>query len=109
MFFFQEWREKTFANVKCKNIQLLNEVDRIAYRNYDSYLPCDAFLTAVFVFPEKCIQTKSQHHATIELQGHHTRGQMVLDHKRRNKHNVTLIETLNEEEVKNALYFAATS
>lgn len=70
---------------------------------------CDAFLMAVFVFPEKCIQTRSQYHATIELHGFHTRGQMVLDHKRRNKHNVTIIETLNEEEVKNALHFTATA
>ncbi|XP_055301092.1 nucleoside hydrolase-like isoform X2 [Sitodiplosis mosellana] len=104
-----EWRIKTFADVDCKNIQLLNEIDRIAYRNCSSFLPCDAFLTAVFVFPEKCIQTKSQHHATIELQGFHTRGQMVLDHKQRNKHNVTIIETVYEEEVKKALYFTATS
>lgn len=87
----------------------MNEVDAIAYRNYDSFLPCDAFLTAVFVFPDKCIKTKSQNHATIELQGFHTRGQMVLDHKRRNKHNVTIIETLNEDEVKKALHFSAIS
>lgn len=89
-------------------MQLLNKIDKIAYRNSNTFLPCDAFLTAVFVFPE-CIKTKSQYHATIELQGFHTRGQMVLDHQRRNKHNVIIIETLNEDDVKSALHFTATS
>lgn len=64
---------------------------------------------AVFLFPDKCIRTKKQYHATIELHGHHTRGQMVLDHLRKFKQNVTIIETIDGEEMKKILLFAATS
>ncbi|XP_031628266.1 inosine-uridine preferring nucleoside hydrolase-like isoform X2 [Contarinia nasturtii] len=103
-----EWRFKTFEHVKCKNVALFNEIDEIAYKDCDSFAPCDAYLTAAFLFPEKCILTKRQYHATIELQGAHTRGQVVLDHNRRNKHNITMIQTMNEEEVKNALILAGT-
>lgn len=106
---FQEWRFKTFENTDCRNIQLLNEIDKISYRNCPTFMPCDAFLTAAFLFPDKCIGRKRQYHATIELTGRHTRGQLVLDHLRKNNHNVTIIETFNEEEFKKILYWTATS
>lgn len=89
-------------------MQLFNEIDSVAYKNFDSFVPCDAYLTAAFLFPKKCIRTKQQYHATIELQGVRTRGQVVIDHTHKNKSNVTIIETLYEEEVKNALLFADT-
>lgn len=63
----------------------------------------------MFIFSDKCVQSKKQYHATIELQGLHTRGQMVLDHLKKNNHNVTIIETFNEEEFKKVLHWTATS
>lgn len=66
-------------------------------------MPCDAYLTALFLFPEKCIRKKHSNHVTVELHGNYTRGQMVLDHLGKNEHNITIIELLYEEEIKKAL------
>lgn len=86
----------------------MNEVDRIGFHGRKLFTPFDALLTAAFLYPERCIRTKNQYHATIELEGVHTRGQMVIDHKDQN-YNVTVIETLNEEEIKNILQWTATA
>lgn len=94
-------------NVNCRNVQLLNEAERICYKNYDTFLPCDAVLSAVFLFPDKCVRKKQRHHATVELQGNYTRGQMLIDHRKIENPNVTVIELVNEEELKKALLFAA--
>lgn len=96
------------GNVECKNVQLLNQVERIAFRNRKFYTPFDALLVAVFLHPEKCIRAKYSYNATVELQGLHTRGQMVFDH-RSNKHNVTVVELLYEEEIKKLLHWTATA
>lgn len=105
----QEWRFKSLENSDCRNVQLLNEIDEICYRNEDCFIPCDAFLTAIFLFPEKCIQRKGQYQATVELHGNHTRGQVVIDHREQAKFNITVVETLNEEEFKKVFYWTATS
>ncbi|XP_031628323.1 uncharacterized protein LOC116344081 [Contarinia nasturtii] len=105
LFISKEWRFKNLENVNCKNIELMNKFDQIAYKDGDCFMPCDAYLTAVFLFPEKCIRSKKQFHATIELQGLHTRGQMILDHRQINEYNVTVIETVHEDEIKNSLLF----
>lgn len=87
----------------------MNEAEKIIYGNYHGYMPCDAFLTAVFLFPEKCIRKKHSNHVTVELNGTHTRGQMVLDHLGKNDHNVTIIELLNEDEIQKSLHWTATA
>lgn len=107
--FSQDWRFNVLSKGDCKNMELLNKIDEYCYRNYTHFAPCDALLTAVLVFPDKCIKTKRQCHATVELHGHYSRGQMVLDHLEKNKHNVTIIETIDVEEMKNALIWAVTS
>lgn len=93
---------------ECKNVQLLNEVERIAFRERKIFTPFDALLTAAFLFPERCIEMKNEYHATVELEGFHTRGQMIIDLKN-NNHNVTVIETVNEEELKKILQWTATA
>lgn len=70
-------------------------------------MPCDAILTAVFLFPDKCMRKEERHHATVELHGQYTRGQMLIDHRKSKNPNVTVIELVNEEELKKALLFAA--
>lgn len=72
-------------------------------------MPCDAFLAAAYVFPDKCIRKKHKKHVTVELHGNHTRGQVVVDHLGKNDHNVTIIELLNEEEIQKSLYWTATA
>lgn len=84
-------------NTEDNNVQLLKEVEKISFRDRKYITPFDALLTAAILFPEKCIKTKGEYHATVELQGNHTRGQMVLDH-RNSKCNVTVIECLDQEE-----------
>lgn len=84
-------------NAEDNNVQLLKEVDKISFRDRKYITPFDALLTAAILFPEKCIKTKGDYYATVELQGNHTRGQMVIDY-RNSKCNVTLIERLDQEE-----------
>lgn len=90
-----------------KTIELLNEAEKICYNDFDSYMPCDAFLTAVFLFPE-CIKKKQLRHVTVELSGKHTRGQVVIDHLKKNTPTVTIIELLHEDECKRILKWTAT-
>lgn len=104
----QDWRFDVLGNVECRNVQLLNEVERIAFRNRRLYTPFDALLVAIFLHPEKCIRAKNSYNATIELQGVHTRGQMVFD-RRSSKHNVSVIELLHGEEIKKLLQWTATA
>lgn len=96
------------GNADCRNVKLLNEVERIAFQNRQLYTPFDALLVAIFLHPEKCIRTKNTYNATVELQGLHTRGQMILD-RRSNKHNVSVIELLHEEEIKILLHWTANA
>ncbi|XP_055321195.1 nucleoside hydrolase-like [Sitodiplosis mosellana] len=103
-----DWRFDVLGNVDCRNVQLLNEVERIAFRNQQLYDPFDALLVAIFLHPEKCIRAKYSYNATVELQGHHTRGQMIFD-RRSNKHNVSVIELLHGDEIKKLLQWTATA
>lgn len=97
------------GKANCKNVQLLNKIEAVSFRDYKYFVPCDALLTAALLFPEKCIQTQRQCHATVELHGHHSRGLMIVDHLGQYEHNVTIVETMHVEEMKNALIWTATS
>ena len=95
------------GNTECRNVELLNEVERIAFRNRRLYTPFDALLVAIFLHPEVA-RAKYSYNATVELQGIHTRGQMVFD-RRSNKHNVSVIELLYGEEIKKLLQWTASA
>lgn len=105
----QEWRFDILGMVSNDaNLQLLNEVERVTFTKRPFFTPFDALLTAVFLFPDRCIGKKNQYNATVELHGSHTRGQMVINHRNDNHtHNVTVIETVNEEEIKKILLWTA--
>lgn len=107
--FLQEWRFNVLGKINCKNMELYNKIDEFCYQKYTHYVPCDALLTAALLFPDKCIKTKRQCHATVELYGRHSRGQMILDHLEKNQPNVTIIETMHVEEIKNALLWTVRS
>lgn len=87
---------------------MLNQIEQIAYKNYERFIPCDAFLTAAFLFPE-CVRKHEMYHVTVELHGNHTRGQMVLDHLKKKDQSVMIIQALHEEEFKKILYWTGTS
>lgn len=96
------------GSVKHTNIQLLNEIERIAFKRQKLYTPFDSLVVAVFLCPEKAIQIQNKYDATVELLGHHTRGQMVFN-LNSNKHNVCVIETVNQDEIKRLLQWAANA
>lgn len=110
IFYLQEWRFNVLGSASNDaNLQLLNEVERVAFTKRPLFTPFDALLTAVFLFPERCIRTKNQYNATVELHGSHTLGQMVINYRNPSgKHNVTVIETVNEEEIKKVLLWTAS-
>jgi inosine-uridine nucleoside N-ribohydrolase len=66
-------------------------------------VPCDAFLVAAFLYPDTMITKKSTHNATVELHGSQTRGQIVLDHLKTKRDNVTIIEEVDPELFKQLL------
>lgn len=68
---------------------------------YD-FIPCDAFSTACFMMPNLIIK-QAKEHVTVELSGNHTRGQMIIDHRRDKKPNATIIHEIDVESFKTYL------
>lgn len=88
------------------NVQLLNEVEKIAFRNDKFYLPFDLFASAAFLFPDKVIQVMSEQNATMEIAGQYTRGELIINHLSTD-YNVKIIEKISEEAFKMAMSWAA--
>ncbi|XP_017055549.1 LOW QUALITY PROTEIN: non-specific ribonucleoside hydrolase RihC [Drosophila ficusphila] len=104
------WRLKEFAarakEARHPAITMLNQVEAaqwlplIEQYGIDTWNPCDALVVAAWLFNERMIRKQSFWHATVDLRGTHTRGQMVLDHLReREKYpeNVRIIELVDAE------------
>lgn len=85
-------------------IQLLNRAEGNIYktRTAEYWTPCDAFLAIAFLYPES-IEKEASYHATVELHGHETRGQIVLDHLNEKGNNLRIIKKVNEEFAKRVL------
>uniref|UniRef100_A0AAG5DN72 Inosine/uridine-preferring nucleoside hydrolase domain-containing protein n=1 Tax=Anopheles atroparvus TaxID=41427 RepID=A0AAG5DN72_ANOAO len=88
-------------------VRMLNAIERKLYGDRPNWMPCDAFLVAVFVDPS-IVERSERFHVEIELHGAITRGQMVLDHlKARStakpavggepKENVRIIDGINHD------------
>lgn len=90
------------------NVQLLNDVEKIAYRNVNEtvYLPSDTFISAAFLFPKKIIKVMNPYNVTMELQGFHTRGEMIVNHLSTD-YNVRVIEKIDEREFKKIMLWTA--
>lgn len=95
------------GNVNCSYIKYLNLAEAVCYKSFDTWMPCDGFLAAIFLFPNTCIKRTRTFHATVELTGNFTRGQMILDHLRENDDNVVIIDLLNENGCKKVFRWAA--
>ncbi|XP_052857366.1 uncharacterized protein LOC128265415 [Drosophila gunungcola] len=104
------WRLKEFAerakDARHPAITMLNQVEAaqwlpmIELYGIDIWNPCDAIVVAACLFEDRLIRKHSTWHATVDLRGTHTRGQMVLDHLReREKYpeNVRIIELVDAE------------
>lgn len=109
---FQDWRLAELG--KCASahkhaIDILNKVENSQYE-FDNWNPCDALLVAACLFDKQFIKKSSTWHATVDLTGTHTRGQMVLDHLRECKkfpENVRIIEFVDDEFFKHIVEWVA--
>lgn len=89
-------------------MNLLNTVEKKVWEKsrFMSWIPCDAILAATFLRPD--IVMRSQNcHATVELHGTHTRGQVIIDHLKLKEPNVHLIEEVDTSILKEMLLWAA--
>lgn len=64
-------------------------------------------MIAAFLNPSKIIKKVSRCHATIELGGFHTRGQVVIDHLGKEEENTVFIEIIDAEEFKKMILWTA--
>ena len=80
-------------------MQLMNTVECAIFlpKGFIKWIVCDAMLVAAYCFQHLMITSQRLYHATVELTGTHTRGQMVLDHLRRNNENVLVIMDMHKE------------
>lgn len=102
-----DWRLNVIGSVPNKFVEFLNVVEQKLYSQYDSWMVCDALLSAAYLFPQ-CIKKQRTCHATVELAGQFTRGQVVVDHLKTNPHNVKIIELLCSVSCKQALLWTAS-
>jgi inosine-uridine nucleoside N-ribohydrolase len=104
-FFFhipQDWRFNILGAPSNPITDLLNPIEKLCYKNWQTWTPCDAFLVSLFIDP-MVVRKLSEHHVTIELHGRHTRGQVVLDHLYKEKANCKVIELIDEELFRNMI------
>lgn len=94
------------GKIKQENVQLLNKVDIIPSRNKQFYTPIDAFTAASFLFPDNVIQKMNKYNASVELEGHRTRGQTVIDHSSK-VYNIMAIEQIDASEFKKIMLWTA--
>lgn len=99
-----KWRFEVLGSIGNPVTELMNALDHKLYTSRDRiyFRPCDALLAAVFLCPE-LVEVANEWHASVELAGRHTRGQLVLDHLKANTDNVRIVERINEELFKKML------
>lgn len=90
-FGLEEFGFNYLGSNKNKFSVLLNKVEKkMIHPRFDFFKPCDAFTVFCFMFKKAIIEMERQH-MTVELNGKHTRGQCVVDHRRASADNVNLI------------------
>lgn len=93
---FNDWRIAELSKNGNAITKLLDPIEIKAYteRNLPSWTPCDAFLACCFI-DSKMILKMEKWHVTVELTGSHTRGQMILDHRKEDEPNAFVIEKID--------------
>lgn len=64
------------------------------------------FTSAAFLFPKKIIKVMNPYNVTMELQGFHTLGEMIVNHLSTD-YNVRVIEKIDEREFKKIMLWTA--
>lgn len=96
------WRFDELGSIDNPITGLMNRVDKVMYQNKFYFRPCDALLTSVFLCPEAVVKSE-EWHASVELRGTHTRGQLSLDHLKSKTANVRIVEQVDQELFKKIL------
>lgn len=96
-----EWRLSVLSSNDNVTTKLMDATDK-GVRKDGNFIACDAYLTSCFVVP-KMIRKMVHEHVTVELGGNHTRGMMVIDHKRLEKPNAFIIHEIDKEMFKRFL------
>ncbi|XP_036317903.1 pyrimidine-specific ribonucleoside hydrolase RihB-like isoform X1 [Rhagoletis pomonella] len=104
-----DWRLNVLGTIKSDFIELMNLVECAIFipKGLERWLVCDAVLVAVYLFPHLTVKQSQLYHATVELAGTHTRGQMVIDHLRQEKENAKIIMEVNGEGYKKIIAWTA--
>ncbi|XP_055533857.1 nucleoside hydrolase-like [Wyeomyia smithii] len=100
------WRLDVLGNSSNRAVQMLNQVEAKCYRDWTMWMPCDAFLAAVFVKPN-IVRHSENFHVDIELSGKLTRGQVVLDHLKASRENTRIVDKLDSEQFRQLMLYAA--
>lgn len=107
-----DWRKDVLGKISVPCVLMLNKIEdgrraRVK-KHFVRYIVCDAFLAGIVRLPNMAKGVVSWH-ADVELSGHKTRGQVVLDHLLSNKPNVNLINDFDSEMFKEVLVNAVYS
>ncbi|XP_053698371.1 uncharacterized protein LOC128745351 [Sabethes cyaneus] len=100
------WRLDVLGNSTNRAVQMLNLVEAKCYSDWMMWMPCDAFLAAVFIKPD-IVRDSEIFHVDIELTGKLTRGQVVPDHLKTNKENTRIVNKLDMDQFKILMMYAA--
>ncbi|XP_059610282.1 nucleoside hydrolase-like [Phlebotomus argentipes] len=95
-FITMDWRMNVLGEITNRITRFMNPIEEKCYREYSEWMPCDALLTATFLTRNTIVEKSSIWHATVELSGYHTRGQLILDHLRKKIPNLTILEKVNQ-------------
>lgn len=97
-----DWRVNVLGKADTKAMQLMNKIEFAITipKGFVKWIICDAILVAAYCFQNLAIAKQRPYHCTVELTGTHTRGQMVLDHKRINTENSRIIMEMHRDNYK---------
>nr|CAD7402209.1 unnamed protein product [Timema cristinae] len=104
-----DWRFQVLGGIHNPHMDLMNAIERSVYEkaNLSHWMPCDALLSAVVLYAQVTTKCHSCH-MTVELHGHFTRGQAIVDHLEENEPNVTVVDQLDVELFKRLLIEAVS-
>ncbi|XP_062551682.1 pyrimidine-specific ribonucleoside hydrolase RihA-like [Armigeres subalbatus] len=100
------WRMDVVGRTTNKAVLMLNQAEKKCYGDWDRWMPCDAFVAAVFIKPEIVVHAENWH-VDIELAGTLTRGQAVLDHRKKSKENTRIVDKIDTQYFKDLIMYAA--
>ncbi|ODM95321.1 hypothetical protein Ocin01_11344 [Orchesella cincta] len=103
-----DFRMNSIGKLGTPAIHLLNKIEETILSKYhDKWIAPDAVVVACFIHRQIMSKTE-QYHCTVELQGAHTRGMMVVDKNfvRQKPANVILISEVQLEDYENMLMAA---